>query len=154
MVVNGNNGSYRFPSTFSEPFNTITSNATFFTTYLIISTARIIPISSISLIGSLVIDWQVELSDSTSHTITDAYAGKEYIIQLAAKDMEVGTWSDWSVAVHATPWMEEPKPITSTTESDIIPGTLVHVNRMSALWFNSLTALLSAPSDLPSLIKL
>uniref|UniRef100_A0A8C1GV59 Ciliary neurotrophic factor receptor n=1 Tax=Cyprinus carpio TaxID=7962 RepID=A0A8C1GV59_CYPCA len=64
----------------------------------------------------------VELSDSTSHTITDAYAGKEYIIQLAAKDMEIGTWSDWSVAVHATPWMEEPKPITSTTESDIIPG--------------------------------
>ncbi|XP_016360408.1 ciliary neurotrophic factor receptor subunit alpha-like [Sinocyclocheilus anshuiensis] len=68
--------------------------------------------------------WQhVELSDSTSHTITDAYAGKEYIIQLAAKDMEIGTWSDWSVAVHATPWMEEPKPITSTTESDIIPET-------------------------------
>uniref|UniRef100_A0A8C2KKT0 Ciliary neurotrophic factor receptor n=1 Tax=Cyprinus carpio TaxID=7962 RepID=A0A8C2KKT0_CYPCA len=65
----------------------------------------------------------VELSDSTSHTITDAYAGKEYIIQLAAKDMEIGTWSDWSVAVHATPWMEEPKPITSTTESDIIPET-------------------------------
>ncbi|XP_057176522.1 ciliary neurotrophic factor receptor subunit alpha [Triplophysa rosa] len=68
--------------------------------------------------------WQhVELSDSTSHIITDAYAGKEYIIQLAAKDMETGTWSDWSVAVHATPWMEEPKPITSTTESDIIPET-------------------------------
>uniref|UniRef100_A0A671RJX3 Ciliary neurotrophic factor receptor n=1 Tax=Sinocyclocheilus anshuiensis TaxID=1608454 RepID=A0A671RJX3_9TELE len=67
--------------------------------------------------------WQhVELSDSISHTITDAYAGKEYIIQLAAKDMEIGTWSDWSVAVHSTPWMEEPKPITSTTESDIIPG--------------------------------
>ncbi|XP_016420983.1 ciliary neurotrophic factor receptor subunit alpha-like [Sinocyclocheilus rhinocerous] len=66
---------------------------------------------------------EVELSDSTSHTITDAYAGKEYIIQLAAKDMEIGTWSDWSVAVHATPWMEEPKPITSTTESDIIPET-------------------------------
>lgn len=83
-----------------------------------------IPISSISLIGSLPTDWQVELSDSTSHIITDAYAGKEYIIQLAAKDMETGTWSDWSVAVHATPWMEEPKPITSTTESDIIPGTL------------------------------
>ncbi|XP_016295688.1 ciliary neurotrophic factor receptor subunit alpha-like [Sinocyclocheilus anshuiensis] len=68
--------------------------------------------------------WQhVELSDSISHTITDAYAGKEYIIQLAAKDMEIGTWSDWSVAVHSTPWMEEPKPITSTTESDIIPET-------------------------------
>lgn len=64
----------------------------------------------------------MELSDSTSHIITDAYAGKEYIIQLAAKDMEIGTWSDWSVAVHATPWMEEPKPITSTTESDVIPG--------------------------------
>lgn len=27
---------------------------------------------------------QVELSDSTSHTITDAYAGKEYIIQVRA----------------------------------------------------------------------
>ncbi|KAF4081845.1 hypothetical protein AMELA_G00145010 [Ameiurus melas] len=69
----------------------------------------------------LIIDqWQhVELSDSTSHTITDAYVGKEYIIQLAAKDMEIGTWSDWSVAVHATPWTEEPKPITSTTEADL-----------------------------------
>ncbi|KAI3361669.1 hypothetical protein L3Q82_002034 [Scortum barcoo] len=60
----------------------------------------------------------VELSDSTSHTITDAYAGKEYIIQVAAKDTEIGTWSDWSVAVHATPWIEDPLPITSTTEVD------------------------------------
>lgn len=68
--------------------------------------------------------WQhVELSDSTSHTITDAYVGKEYIIQLAAKDMEIGTWSDWSVAVHATPWTEEPKPITSTTEADVLIET-------------------------------
>ncbi|XP_018606405.1 ciliary neurotrophic factor receptor subunit alpha isoform X2 [Scleropages formosus] len=68
--------------------------------------------------------WQhVELSDSTSHTITDAYAGKEYIIQVAAKDMEIGTWSDWSVAVHATPWMEEPKQITSTTEAEVIVET-------------------------------
>ncbi|TTD77402.1 Ciliary neurotrophic factor receptor subunit alpha [Bagarius yarrelli] len=64
--------------------------------------------------------WQhVELSDSTAHTIIDAYVGKEYIIQVAAKDMEIGTWSDWSVAVHATPWTEEPKPITSTTEVDL-----------------------------------
>ncbi|XP_063067169.1 ciliary neurotrophic factor receptor subunit alpha, partial [Engraulis encrasicolus] len=61
-------------------------------------------------------DWQhVELTDTTRHTITDAVEGKEYIIQLAAKDMEVGTWSDWSVAIHATPWVE-PLPITSTTE--------------------------------------
>lgn len=64
----------------------------------------------------------MELSDSTSHTITDAYVGKEYIIQVAAKDMEIGTWSDWSVAVHATPWTEEPKPITSTTEVDLPIG--------------------------------
>ncbi|TMS08006.1 Ciliary neurotrophic factor receptor subunit alpha, partial [Larimichthys crocea] len=61
---------------------------------------------------------EVELSDSTSHNITDAYAGKEYIIQVAAKDTEIGTWSDWSVAVHATPWIEDPLPITSTTEGD------------------------------------
>ncbi|XP_035247707.1 ciliary neurotrophic factor receptor subunit alpha-like isoform X1 [Anguilla anguilla] len=68
--------------------------------------------------------WQhVELSDSTAHTITDAYAGKEYIIQVAAKDTEIGTWSDWSVAVHATPWMEEPKQITSTTEAEAILET-------------------------------
>ncbi|XP_005943783.1 ciliary neurotrophic factor receptor subunit alpha isoform X1 [Pelmatolapia mariae] len=61
--------------------------------------------------------WQhVELSDTTSHNITDAYAGKEYIIQVAAKDTEIGTWSDWSVAVHATPWIEEPVPVVSTTE--------------------------------------
>ncbi|KAG7266258.1 hypothetical protein CRUP_008597, partial [Coryphaenoides rupestris] len=59
----------------------------------------------------------VELSDSTSHTITDAIAGKEYIIQVAAKDTEIGTWSDWSVAVHATPWMDQPKQITSTTDT-------------------------------------
>ncbi|XP_030006013.1 ciliary neurotrophic factor receptor subunit alpha isoform X2 [Sphaeramia orbicularis] len=66
--------------------------------------------------------WQhVELSDSTSHTITDAYAGKEYIIQVAAKDTEIGTWSDWSVAVHATTWIEE---ITCTTEVEpVIPET-------------------------------
>uniref|UniRef100_UPI003AAD20B8 ciliary neurotrophic factor receptor subunit alpha n=1 Tax=Centroberyx gerrardi TaxID=166262 RepID=UPI003AAD20B8 len=67
--------------------------------------------------------WQhVELSDSTSHTITDAYAGKEYIIQVAAKDTEIGTWSDWSVAVHATPWIEEPTRIT-TTEADPVIET-------------------------------
>ncbi|XP_036381844.1 ciliary neurotrophic factor receptor subunit alpha isoform X2 [Megalops cyprinoides] len=68
--------------------------------------------------------WQhVELSDSTSHTITDAYAGKEYIIQVAAKDTEIGTWSEWSVAVHATPWMEEPKQVISTTEAEVIMET-------------------------------
>lgn len=68
--------------------------------------------------------WQhVELSDSTSHTITDAYVGKEYIIQVAAKDMEIGTWSDWSVAVHATPWMDQHKQITSPTEADILIET-------------------------------
>ncbi|XP_023997382.1 ciliary neurotrophic factor receptor subunit alpha-like [Salvelinus sp. IW2-2015] len=65
----------------------------------------------------------VELSDSTAHTITDAYAGKEYIIQVAAKDMEIGTWSDWSVAVQATPWMDEPKQITSTTEQEPLLDT-------------------------------
>uniref|UniRef100_A0A8C5P6F7 Ciliary neurotrophic factor receptor subunit alpha n=1 Tax=Leptobrachium leishanense TaxID=445787 RepID=A0A8C5P6F7_9ANUR len=66
----------------------------------------------------LIIDqWQhVELSDGTSHTITDAYAGKEYIIQVAAKDYEIGTWSDWSVAAHATPWTEEPKYITTEAQ--------------------------------------
>uniref|UniRef100_A0A8C5GZZ6 Ciliary neurotrophic factor receptor n=1 Tax=Gouania willdenowi TaxID=441366 RepID=A0A8C5GZZ6_GOUWI len=37
---------------------------------------------------------------------------------VAAKDTEIGTWSDWSVAVHATPWFEDPMPITSTTEVD------------------------------------
>ncbi|XP_068109106.1 ciliary neurotrophic factor receptor subunit alpha isoform X2 [Hyperolius riggenbachi] len=66
----------------------------------------------------LILDqWQhVELSDGTSHTITDAYAGKEYIIQVAAKDFEIGTWSDWSVAAHATPWTEEPKYITTEAQ--------------------------------------
>lgn len=59
---------------------------------------------------------QVELSDGTSHTITDAYAGKEYIIQVAAKDNDIGTWSDWSVAVHATPWTEEPKHLTTEAQ--------------------------------------
>lgn len=65
----------------------------------------------------------MELSDSTAHTITDAYAGKEYIIQVATKDMEIGTWSDWSVAVYATPWMDEPKQIPSTTEQELLLGT-------------------------------
>ncbi|XP_029437326.1 ciliary neurotrophic factor receptor subunit alpha [Rhinatrema bivittatum] len=66
----------------------------------------------------LILDhWQhVELSDGTSHTITDAYAGKEYIIQVAAKDFEVGTWSDWSVAAHATPWTEEPRHPTTNAQ--------------------------------------
>ncbi|XP_043933737.1 ciliary neurotrophic factor receptor subunit alpha [Protopterus annectens] len=69
----------------------------------------------------LILDqWQhVELSDGTSHTITDAYAGKEYIIQVAAKDNEIGTWSDWSVAVHATPWMEEPKSLTTEVKTTV-----------------------------------
>ncbi|XP_060092241.1 ciliary neurotrophic factor receptor subunit alpha [Heteronotia binoei] len=83
----------------------------------------------------LIIDyWQhVELSDGTSHVITDAYAGKEYIIQVAAKDNEIGTWSDWSVAVHATPWTEEPKHLTteaqgtetttSSTSAFVVPAT-------------------------------
>lgn len=83
----------------------------------------------------LIIDqWQhVELSDGTSHIITDAYAGKEYIIQVAAKDNDIGTWSDWSVAVHATPWTEEPKHLTTeaqgadtttaTTTAFVVPPT-------------------------------
>nr|KAF6314317.1 ciliary neurotrophic factor receptor [Myotis myotis] len=62
--------------------------------------------------------WQhVELSDGTAHTITDAYAGKEYIIQVAAKDNEIGTWSDWSVAAHATPWTEEPRHLTTEAQA-------------------------------------
>lgn len=64
---------------------------------------------------------QVELSDGTAHTITDAYAGKEYIIQVAAKDNEIGTWSDWSVAAHATPWTEEPRHLTTEAQA---PGKL------------------------------
>lgn len=35
---------------------------------------------------------------------------------MAAKDTEIGTWSDWSVAVHATPWIVNPVPSTPTTE--------------------------------------
>lgn len=58
----------------------------------------------------------MELLDGTSHVITDAYAGKEYIIQVAAKDNDIGTWSDWSVAVHATPWTEEPKHLTTEAQ--------------------------------------
>ncbi|XP_064421882.1 ciliary neurotrophic factor receptor subunit alpha isoform X2 [Latimeria chalumnae] len=80
----------------------------------------------------LILDkWQhVELSDTNSHTITDACTGKEYIIQVAAKDNDIGTWSDWSVPIHATPWMEELKPptnenqpplITTTTSSSSVP---------------------------------
>ncbi|XP_006916101.1 ciliary neurotrophic factor receptor subunit alpha [Pteropus alecto] len=67
----------------------------------------------------LILDqWQhVELSDGTTHTITDAYAGKEYIIQVAAKDNEIGTWSDWSVAAHATPWTEEPRHLTTEAQA-------------------------------------
>lgn len=66
---------------------------------------------------------QVELSDGTTHTITDAYAGKEYIIQVAAKDNEIGTWSDWSVAAHATPWTEEPRHLTTEAQA---PGEHPH----------------------------
>lgn len=44
------------------------------------------------------------------------------VCQVAAKDTEIGTWSDWSVAVHATPWIEDPLPITSTTEGDFVTG--------------------------------
>lgn len=46
--------------------------------------------------------------------------------QVAAKDTEIGTWSDWSVAVHATPWIEDPLPIASTTEdsSTLLTGKL------------------------------
>lgn len=40
--------------------------------------------------------------------------------QVAAKDTEIGTWSDWSVAVYATTWIGE---ITSPPEVDpVIPG--------------------------------
>ena len=60
---------------------------------------------------------QVELSDGTAHTITDAYPGKEYIIQVAAKDNDIGTWSDWSVAAHATPWTEEPRHLTTEAQA-------------------------------------
>lgn len=42
--------------------------------------------------------------------------------QVAAKDTEIGTWSDWSVAVHATPWIEDPLPITSIAEVEFSTG--------------------------------
>jgi len=41
---------------------------------------------------------------------------------VAAKDNDIGTWSDWSVAVHATPWTEEPKHLP--TELQITGETL------------------------------
>lgn len=66
----------------------------------------------------------MELSDGTAHTITDAYAGKEYIIQVAAKDNEIGTWSDWSVAAHATPWTEEPRHLTTEAQAPGEPACL------------------------------
>lgn len=36
---------------------------------------------------------------------------------MAAKDNDIGTWSDWSVAVHATPWTEEPKYLTTEAQA-------------------------------------
>lgn len=36
---------------------------------------------------------------------------------MAAKDNDIGTWSDWSVAVHATPWTEEPKHLTTEAQA-------------------------------------
>lgn len=89
------------------------------------------------------IPWlQVELSDGTAHTITDAYAGKEYIIQVAAKDNEIGTWSDWSVAAHATPWTEEPRHLTTEAQAPGEP-TLPPVLSVAC----TVTWLSPAPSD-------
>ncbi|KAG8131406.1 hypothetical protein E2320_017913 [Naja naja] len=51
---------------------------------------------------------------------------KEYIIQVAAKDNEIGTWSDWSVAVHATPWTEEPKHLTTEAQG---AGSMTQKNK-------------------------
>ncbi|XP_016092170.1 ciliary neurotrophic factor receptor subunit alpha-like [Sinocyclocheilus grahami] len=59
--------------------------------------------------------------------------------------MEIGTWSDWSVAVHATPWMEEPKPITSTTESDIIPGSVAAKDMEIGTWSDWSVAVHATP---------
>lgn len=42
---------------------------------------------------------------------------------MAAKDNDIGTWSDWSVAVHATPWTEEPKHLTTEAQ---ITGKSLH----------------------------
>lgn len=53
--------------------------------------------------------------------------------QVAAKDTEIGTWSDWSVAVHATPWIEDPLPITSTTEVDFSTGDSLPVPGQEAV---------------------
>lgn len=48
---------------------------------------------------------------------------------MAAKDNDIGTWSDWSVAVHATPWTEEPKHLT--TEAQITgKSPLPNANRL------------------------
>jgi hypothetical protein len=87
---------------------------------------------------------QVELSDGTAHTITDAYAGKEYIIQVAAKDNEIGTWSDWSVAAHATPWTEEPRHLTTEAQAPGEPALC-----LCSLWL-SWSALSPGPLLFPS----
>ncbi|XP_055488064.1 ciliary neurotrophic factor receptor subunit alpha-like [Leucoraja erinacea] len=78
-------------------------------------------------------DWQhVEVTDVPFHTITDAYEGKEHIIQVAAKDSEIGTWSEWSKAVHATPWTalaSDYKPEENINNvSDILTSTTPSVS--------------------------
>ena len=79
---------------------------------------------------------QVELSDGTAHTITDAYPGKEYIIQVAAKDNDIGTWSDWSVAAHATPWTEEPRHLTTEAQApgEPVPAPLCLRSACTVAW--------------------
>uniref|UniRef100_A0A3Q1BQC4 Ciliary neurotrophic factor receptor n=1 Tax=Amphiprion ocellaris TaxID=80972 RepID=A0A3Q1BQC4_AMPOC len=54
-----------------------------------------------------------------SQSINQSTNQSKFMYRVAAKDTEIGTWSDWSVAVHATPWIEDPLPITSTTEVDV-----------------------------------
>ena len=89
---------------------------------------------------SPVVRLQVELSDGTAHTITDDYAGKEDIIQVAAKDNEIGTWSDWSVAAHATPWTEEPRHLTTEAQAPgepapaLLPGSILLLPTPPGTW--------------------
>lgn len=99
----------------------------------------------------------MELSDGTAHTITDAYAGKEYIIQVAAKDNEIGTWSDWSVAAHATPWTEEPRHLTTEAQAPGEPACPlpcpVHTPTLQLLPKHSLRRILPVchrPTHLPN----
>ncbi|KAM3939224.1 LOW QUALITY PROTEIN: interleukin-11 receptor subunit alpha [Leptodactylus fuscus] len=72
--------------------------------------------------------WSMVETANLTDTITDAFMGMEHIVQVSARDLDAGNWSEWSVEARATPWTstEIPEVSNETTTEEPEPQVKEH----------------------------